>query len=59
MNEEKTSYEFCITIVGEGSDVDEAFQNALDRMKDNPNEAIEGEVIYVKVSNDISIDIEN
>jgi len=59
MNEEKTSYEFCITIVGEGSDVDEAFQNALDRMKDNPNEAIEGEVVYAKVTSGINIDIEN
>ena len=59
MNEEKTSYEFCITIVGVGSDVDEAFQNALDKMKDSPNKAIEGEVIYAKVTSDVSVDIEN
>ena len=59
MDEGKTSYEFCITIVGVGSDVDEAFQDALDRMKDNPDKAIEGEVIYAKVTSDVGIDIEN
>jgi len=51
MNEESTSsYEFCLTVVGTGNDIDEAFQNALDLLKENPNEAIKGEVIYVNLS---------
>jgi|ETNvirnome_2_300_1030623.scaffolds.fasta_scaffold341900_1 hypothetical protein len=43
----KKVYEFNITIAGEGSSVDEAFQNALDTFKENPEIAIQEEVIYV------------
>ena len=62
MSEEKdnTSYEFCITIEGSGADVDDAFQNALDSLVNDPGEVIKGEVIYVKMSDDKSdIEIEN
>ena len=62
MSEEKEniSYEFCITIEGSGADVDDAFQNALDSMANDPGKVIKGEVIYVKISDDNSdIEIEN
>ena len=54
MSEESTSYEFCITVVGVGADVDAAFQDAIDSLKENPNEVIKGEVIYVRLSKDDS-----
>jgi len=56
MDEEHTSYEFCITIVGVGTCLDEAFQDAIDTLKENPNEAIKGEVIYVKSTADSIIE---
>lgn len=43
----KKIYDFNITIAGEGLSVDEAFQNALDTFKENPEIAIQEEVIYV------------
>ena len=45
------SYEFNITIVGSGSDVDEAFSNALNKLSEDAGAAIKGEVIYVSISN--------
>jgi hypothetical protein len=44
------SYEFNITIVGVGREVDEAFSNALRRLSEDAESAIKGEVIYVSVS---------
>ena len=41
-------YSFNITIVGTGKNVDEAFENALDALGAKPNEAILGEVGYVR-----------
>ena len=43
------SYEFNITIVGNGNDVDEAFSNALRRLSEDAESAIKGEVIYVSL----------
>ena len=40
-------YEFNITIVGTGECVDSAFQDALDRVSENPFDCIIGEVVYV------------
>ena len=63
MSEERTSsYEFCLTVIGIGNSIDEAFQDALDQLKENPNEAIKGEVIYVNLSTEDSIkedDVDN
>ena len=42
-----TTYEFSITITGTGEDVDDAFQNALDKLSADPYGAITNEVIYV------------
>ena len=41
------SYEFNITVVGTGEDVDDAFSNALDKLSMDAGSAIKGEVIYV------------
>ena len=41
-------YSFNITIVGNGKDVDAAFLDALESLKNNPSDAISEEVIYVK-----------
>lgn len=41
-------YQFNITIEGEGVDVDEAFQNAIDNFNKDPALAIKEEVIYTK-----------
>ena len=43
-------YEFNITIVGVGTDVDEAFKNALEQLHADPELTIVSEVIYVAVS---------
>jgi hypothetical protein len=43
-------YEFNITIVGTGVDIDSAFQNALDMFAENPLDTIKGEVVYVNVA---------
>ena len=40
-------FEFNITIVGTGVDVDSAFQQALDMLAENPFDVIKGEVVYV------------
>jgi hypothetical protein len=40
-------YEFNITVVGAGKCVDSAFQDALDKLSENPFDAIKGEVVYV------------
>jgi hypothetical protein len=45
-------YEFNITVVGYGESVDEAFSNVLDSLKENPEEAITNEVVYVITNND-------
>ena len=42
-------YSFNITLMGAGEDVDDAFQNAINSFCESPEDAIEGEVIYVKV----------
>jgi len=44
------NYEFNITIKGRGSSVDEAFQKALDSLRDDPESVITNEVIYVALS---------
>ena len=43
-------FEFNITVVGTGNDVDEAFENALWLLAQNPNEVIKGEVVYVNMT---------
>jgi len=40
-------YEFNITIVGTGADVDDAFKNALKMLSEDPELSIVSEVIYV------------
>ena len=40
-------FEFNITIVATGSNVDEAFENALSNLVEDPFGAIRGEVVYV------------
>ena len=42
----KQVYEFNITILGSGDCIDEAFQSALDNLKEKNSSAIVGEVIY-------------
>ena len=41
-------YEFNITIFGKGKDPDEAFEDALSKLKEDPSRAISNEVIYTK-----------
>ena len=48
------SYEFNITVVGFGANVDEAFSDALKRLSEDAESAIKGEVIYVSVSENAS-----
>ena len=43
-------FEFNITIVGTGVDVDSAFQQALDMLAENPFDIIKGEVVYVNMA---------
>ena len=43
-------YEFNITVVGTGKDVDDAFQDVLDTFKSDPMSIIKGEVVYVAKS---------
>jgi len=47
-------YEFNITVVGNGRDVDEAFSDALKRLSEDAESCIKGEVIYASVSENIS-----
>ena len=44
---DQTTYEFSITVVGTGETVDDAFQNALDELSVDPYSVITNEVIYV------------
>ena len=44
-------YEFNITIVGTGADVDDAFKNALKKLNEDPESSIVSEVIYVSKEN--------
>tara|TARA_R110002020_G_scaffold50716_6_gene143192 strand:+ start:47695 stop:47877 length:183 start_codon:yes stop_codon:yes gene_type:complete len=48
-------YEFNITIVGIGDDVDDAFKNALKKLSEDPESSIVSEVIYVSKEN-VSLD---
>tara|TARA_A100001011_G_scaffold396794_1_gene495831 strand:- start:1559 stop:1729 length:171 start_codon:yes stop_codon:yes gene_type:complete len=41
-------YEFNITIFGKGENPDEAFEDALKKLRDEPSTAISDEVIYTK-----------
>jgi len=50
----KTTYEFSITIIGNGESVDEAFQSALDNLSNDPYSVITNEVIYVIVGGNIA-----
>ena len=43
----QTTYEFSITVIGTGESVDDAFQNALDELSVDPYSVITNEVIYV------------
>ena len=43
----QTTYEFSITVIGTGENVDDAFQNALDELSADPYSVITNEVIYV------------
>jgi len=45
MNE---TYEFNITICGSGNSLDEAFEDALNKLRENASEAITQEVVYTK-----------
>ena len=45
MNE---TYEFNITICGSGSSLDEAFEDALNKLKEDASEAITQEVVYTR-----------
>ena len=42
---DQTTYEFSITVVGTGETVDDAFQNALDELSVDPYSVITNEVI--------------
>ena len=44
---DQTTYEFSITVIGTGKTVDDAFQNALDELSVDPYNVITNEVIYV------------
>ena len=44
---DQTTYEFSITVIGTGETVDDAFQNALDELSVDPYSVITNEVIYV------------
>jgi carbamoylphosphate synthase large subunit len=41
------TYEFSVTVLGTGRDVDEAFANALDNLSVDPHGSITDEVVYV------------
>lgn len=45
----KKFYEFNITIIGSGESVDEAFQSALDSLKEANSDAIVGDVVYTAI----------
>ena len=53
------SYEFNITVIGTGKDVDDAFSNALNKLSEDAGSAIEGEVIYVSISNSQQTDLDS
>jgi len=40
-------YEFSLVMVGYGESVDEAFNEVLDSLRENPEAAITNEVVYV------------
>ena len=44
------TYEFNITVIGTGNDVDDAFQDVLESLKVDPMSIIRGEVVYVAKS---------
>ncbi len=50
------TYEFNITVIGTGTDVDSAFSNALDSIANDPTTCISGEVVYVKKTTDDAAD---
>ena len=41
------SYEFTLICTGSGRNVEEAFANLLSQLKEDPEEAITNEVVYV------------
>ena len=43
-------YEFSLVVVGYGESVDEAFNEVLDSLRENPEAAIINEVVYVIVN---------
>tara|TARA_R110002020_G_scaffold32729_5_gene100354 strand:- start:161 stop:343 length:183 start_codon:yes stop_codon:yes gene_type:complete len=43
-------YEFNLVVVGYGESVDEAFNEVLDSLKEDPEAAITNEVVYVVVN---------
>lgn len=45
-------YQFNLTVVGFGETVDDAFDDALDALKEDPSAAITNEVVYVLVDED-------
>ena len=45
-------YKFNITVLGEGDSIDDAFQNAIESFCTDPENSIDGEVIYVAVDKD-------
>ena len=47
-------YEFNITIIGAGPDLDQAFKNAIDSLTKDPDSTIVNEVIYVVQNNNES-----
>ena len=45
-------YEFNLVVVGYGESVDEAFNEILDSLRENPEAAIINEVVYVITSDE-------
>ena len=45
-------YEFSLVMVGYGKSVDEAFNNVLNSLKEDPEATIVNEVVYTVVNND-------
>ena len=49
-------YEFNLVVAGYGESVDEAFNNVLNSLKEDPEAAIINEVVYVITSDEVPQD---
>ena len=55
----KKVYEFNITVLGSGDDVDEAFQDALYSIANDASNAVQGEVVYALLKGVVDEDKED